>query len=299
MTNKITAEARDELAAVLNDRLAEVVRETLEQFTEQKHDFQVGTRVEVLTGGANYANVDAGDRGTVVELEEDTHVLVDMDNGTDQWYFRVTGYEIDVKLVDPAEEAEEQERADFPFPVGTRVRVLEDGAWLASVSKGDTAEVIEIITNNPFHGTYCQVCMDNGDTWYFRATDIEAVEAAEWAEGDRVLCNGAAGTIEWVMAHKCCGDDEVCVKLDDGGWDYVGEDDEDLESLDEREFTPVEYAYEGEELTLIDERGDSFAGIKVGEKVTVTRGNFYEGGTIAATTKDGRATSRYAHRFGR
>ena len=45
--------------------------------------------------------------------------------------------------------------------------------------------------------------------------------------------------------------------------------------------------------------GDSLAGIKVGEKVTVTRGNSYGNGIITAVTEDGRTTSRYAFRFGR
>jgi hypothetical protein len=57
------------------------------------------------------------------------------------------------------------------FSVGQRVRVTEDEAADAGVREGDEG-VVEVAKPNDY-----EVCMDDGETWFFNDVDIEAVDA--------------------------------------------------------------------------------------------------------------------------
>lgn len=118
--------------------------------------------------------------------------------------------------------------------VGDRVRILEDGAWYASVSKGDTFTVKELV---PEGYSEPHVIVAGDDEWAFRpGIDIELAPVPAFVAGDRVLVNKpyngvtAFGTIE-DTGYEYAG--RLAVRYDcTGGYDLF--DEADIESLDER-----------------------------------------------------------------
>ena len=80
------------------------------------------------------------------------------------------------------------------FKVGDRVRVLEDGAFCASVKKGDVGTVAGFTDNN-FYGPLLIVEVD-GITWHFRAEGEHIdVEPFKFKTGDRVRVTTEA--LQW------------------------------------------------------------------------------------------------------
>lgn len=133
--------------------------------------------------------------------------------------------------VEPAVEAEPDNIGGIK--VGDTVRVLKDGAWWATVSKGDTFKVIGL--THSAYDPHVTVERENGSTWVFRpGIDVELAKPT-FAVGDRVVVKKpysgvtAFGTIEDTEYMT----DFIKVRYDcTGGFDHFRE--ADIESLDER-----------------------------------------------------------------